>query len=39
MNLGQATTVATFDQLLITGSVWLLTDEGDGQIIRLSRGE
>lgn len=25
MNLGQATTVATFDQLLITGSVWLLT--------------
>jgi hypothetical protein len=25
MNLGQATTVATFDQLLTTGSVWLLT--------------
>ncbi len=25
MNLGQATTVATFDQMLTTGSVWLLT--------------
>ena len=25
MNLGQATTVATFDQLLATGSVWLLS--------------